>query len=103
MKAKAWIWLAGLLVVMTASPAHADPRDQQLRRLLQERRQMLKEQRGQQREQRELQREQQQEAPWRGRLTPEERRQLRRDIRDAGQDVYRRPPPQPPPYPPAGF
>lgn len=28
-----------------------------------------------------------------GRLSPEERRQLRRDIRSAGEDVYRRPPP----------
>jgi hypothetical protein len=34
-----------------------------------------------------------------GRLSPEERRQLRRDIRNAGEDVYRRPPPAPS-YPP---
>lgn len=32
-----------------------------------------------------------------GRLTPEERRQLRRDIRNAGDDLYRRPQPAFPP------
>ena len=38
----------------------------------------------------------------RGRLSPEERRQLRRDIQDAGAGLYRRPPPLPPaPLPPA--
>jgi len=36
------------------------------------------------------------EMPMFGRLSPEERRQLRRDIRNAGGDIYRRPPP--PPY-----
>jgi hypothetical protein len=36
----------------------------------------------------------------RGRLSPEERRQLRRDIQDAGVGLYRRPPPLPPPPPP---
>lgn len=30
------------------------------------------------------------EQPERGRLSPEERRQLRRDIQDAGQDIYHR-------------
>jgi len=30
------------------------------------------------------------------RMTPDERRQLRRDIRNAGDDLYRRPPPRPP-------
>ncbi len=32
-----------------------------------------------------------------GRLTPEERRQLRRDIHDAGRELYRGNPPPPPP------
>ena len=31
-----------------------------------------------------------------GRMSLEERRQLRRDIRSAGDDIYRRPPPAPP-------
>ncbi len=36
------------------------------------------------------------ELPMSGRMSPEERRQLRRDIRSAGDDLYRRPPPPPP-------
>lgn len=32
------------------------------------------------------------DAPPTGRMSPEERRQLRRDIRHAGEDIYRRPP-----------
>lgn len=32
--------------------------------------------------------------PGRGQMSPEERRQLRRDIHDAGQDLYRREPPR---------
>lgn len=31
----------------------------------------------------------------RGRMSPDERRQLRRDIQDAGRDIYRRAPPPP--------
>ncbi len=38
-------------------------------------------------------------APYFGRLSPEERRQLREDIRSAREGVYRRPPPPPPPLP----
>jgi hypothetical protein len=37
------------------------------------------------------------DRPRRGRLTLEERRQLRRDIHEAGAGLYRRPPPPPPP------
>jgi hypothetical protein len=93
MKAKAWLWLAGVVAIMAAVPAHADQRGQRLHRFLQERQQ-----------QREFRREQRQEfQQGRGRLTPEERRQLRRDIQDAGQDVYRREPPPPPPSPPRSF
>jgi hypothetical protein len=40
------------------------------------------------------------DGPRRYRLSPEERRQLRRDIQDAGVGLYRRPPPPPPPPPP---
>jgi hypothetical protein len=32
-----------------------------------------------------------------GRMSPEERRQLRHDIRSVGEGIYRRPPPPPPP------
>jgi hypothetical protein len=39
-------------------------------------------------------------APEFRRMSPEERRQLRRDIRSAGDDIYRRPPP-PPPFEPS--
>ena len=39
------------------------------------------------------------EAPAFGRLSPEERRQLRHDIRSAREGVYRRPPPPPPTLP----
>ena len=44
-------------------------------------------------------REQRRQHPEFGRLSPEERRQLRHDIRAAREGVYRRPPP-PPPLPP---
>jgi hypothetical protein len=42
------------------------------------------------------------EMPMFRRMSPEERRQLRRDIRSAGDDLYRRPPPPPPPFEPPG-
>ena len=45
-------------------------------------------------------REQRRNNPEFGRLSPEERRQLRHDIRAAREGVYRRPPPPPPPLPP---
>lgn len=51
------------------------------------------------REFRRHEREAQADAPYSGRLSPEERRQLREDIRSAREGVYRRPPP--PGYPPA--
>lgn len=44
-------------------------------------------------------RENRRQHPEFGRLSPEERRQLRHDIRAAREGVYRRPPP-PPPSPP---
>jgi hypothetical protein len=87
MKAKAWLWLAGVVAILVAVPAHAGERGERLHRFLQERQQ----------QQREFRREERQEFQGRGRLSPEERRQLRRDIQDAGQDVYRREPPPPPP------
>jgi hypothetical protein len=39
------------------------------------------------------------EGPAFGRMSPEERRQLRHDIRAAREGVYRRPQPPSPPYP----
>ena len=39
-------------------------------------------------------------GPHRGQLTPEERRQLRRDISDHGRDIYRDPRGAPPPRQP---
>lgn len=38
--------------------------------------------------------------PGYGRMSPEERRQLRRDIQNAGEGLYRRPPPPQPSLPP---
>lgn len=94
MKAKAWLWLAGVVAILATTSAEAGPRGQQLHRFLQERQQ---ERQQEQQQQREIRREQRQEFQGRGRLTPDERRQLRRDIQDAGQDLYRREPPPPPP------
>jgi hypothetical protein len=89
MKAKAWLCLVVVAALMAGQPALAGPRDQRLHRFLQERQQ-------ERQQQRELRREERQEFLGHGRLSPEERRQLRRDIHDAGQDVYRREPPPPP-------
>jgi len=54
------------------------------------------------REFRRQEREAQPDAPYFGRLSPEERRQLREDIRSAREGLYRRPPP-PPSYPPPAY
>ena len=35
------------------------------------------------------------DSPANGRMSPEERRQLRRDINEAGRDIYQRHPPRP--------
>lgn len=95
MKAMARLWLAGAIAILAALPAHAE-RGQRLHQFLQER------QRDPQ-AQREFRREQRQAAQERGRLSPEERRQLREDIQNANQNVYRRglPAPPPPPAPPS--
>lgn len=89
MKRRTGFWLLGLVAFMAAMPALAGPRGERLHRYLQERQ-------AERQEQREYRREQGRDFSGRGRLTPEERQQLRRDIRDA-RDLYRREPPPPPP------
>lgn len=88
--------LAGILLALAASlPAQAQPGDGQRRfERYQQQREFRREEVQRQREFRreELQRRQQEhdEPEGRqGRLTPEERQQLRRDIREHGRDVYR--------------
>lgn len=86
--------LAGLFVAVTAAlPAHAQPagRDHPRRferpqqRDFQRQREFRRDEEMQRRQQERLEdREERQ-----GRLTPEERQQLRRDIREHGRDVYR--------------
>ena len=86
--------IAGVFVAMTASlTAYAQPagRDQP-RRLERPQQRDFQRQRDSRREE-ELQRRQQDrmagEDGRQGRLSPEERQQLRRDIREHGRDVYR--------------
>ncbi len=86
--------LAGALVVLMAGlPALAQPAGSdasrrferfQQQRELQRQRELRREQEFQRRPQ---ERQEQEGRP--GRLTPEERQQLRRDIREHGRDVYR--------------
>jgi hypothetical protein len=95
MMAKARFWLAGVTVLLVAVPVLAQPgwRAEREHRFVQ--RQMVPDAPVPPRDFR------RNEFPRRGRLSAEERRQLRRDIQDAGQDLYRRealPPPPPPPF-----
>ncbi|MBE0621921.1 MAG: hypothetical protein IH605_15110 [Burkholderiales bacterium] len=88
---KFWtIACCGLLVVGSANAAAAGPdeRGTGLRPLLQDQRSRPGPQRGADRAapQRDARGTDQDE---RGRMSPEERRQLRRDIQDAGKDIYR--------------
>lgn len=85
--------LAGILVALAASlPAHAQPGGDNSRRF--ERFQQQREIRRQREDRREQSFQRRQEDGQQGegrpgRLTPEERQQLRRDIREHGRDVYR--------------
>lgn len=88
--------LAGILLALAASlPAQAQPGDgprrferfQQQRELRREEFQRQREQRREEFQRRQEERAEQEGRP--GRLTPEERQQLRRDIREHGRDVYR--------------
>lgn len=88
--------LAGVLLALAASlPAQAQPGDGQRRfERYQQQREFRREEAQRQREFRreEFQRRQQEHdnrAGRQDRLTPEERQQLRRDIREHGRDVYR--------------
>lgn len=77
--------LAGVLLALVASlPAQAQPGDGQRRF---ERFQQQREMRREEFQRRQFERDGQEGRP--GRLTPEERQQLRRDIREHGRDVYR--------------
>jgi len=112
--------LVGLTAILTVPPAMAErgdglPRHRFIRPDgpppdFEERR----EERMRMRELRRQEREAHPDAPYFGRLSPEERRQLREDIRSAREGLYRQPPPgyppsayprrtDPPPYPPPPY
>ncbi len=94
MKAKTRLWLAGVAALLAAVPVLAQAGSRTERQYRFAERQMVPDAPLPPREFR------RNEFPRRGRLSPEERRQLRRDIQDAGQDLYRREPPPPPPLRP---
>lgn len=78
----------GILVAVTASlPAQAQPvaRDPSWRAERQQQRELRRDEEMQRRRQERMTDEEGRQ----GRLTPEERQQLRRDIREHGRDVYR--------------
>jgi Skp family chaperone for outer membrane proteins len=80
--------LAGILIALAASlPAQAQPGDgsRRIERFQQQRE--FQRQREQEFQRRQFEREEREGRP--GRLSPEERQQLRRDIREHGRDVYR--------------
>lgn len=74
-----WI-MAAIIAVGSIAPAYADRED---RREQRRQRTPQQEQEAPQRAEREPR-----EVERRGRLTPEEREQLRRDVRDAGRGIY---------------
>lgn len=80
--------LVGMLVAVAASlPVQAQPgaRDPSWRAERQQQRELRRDEEMQRRRQERMTDEQDRQ----GRLTPEERQQLRRDIREHGRDVYR--------------
>lgn len=106
------IFCFGLIAVAGANPAAADPFDRRMgfRPYVQDQRARPEPQRGADRRspQRDMDRrgaaadrvapQRETRAPAdadRGRMSPDERRQLRRDIEDAGKDIYRRDRPAP--------
>jgi hypothetical protein len=97
MKVKAGLWVVGMLAILAVLPAQADQQGQRLHQFFQERQRERQQQRELHRDQR------QQQYQERGRLSPEERRQLREDIRNANENLNRRGPPPPPPSAPQSF
>jgi len=93
---KRFATLAGVLISLVLSlPAQAQPGDgsrrferfQQQREMRREEFQRQREFRREEFQRRQQEREEREGHP--GRLSPEERQQLRRDIREHGRDVYR--------------
>lgn len=79
---------AGLLLALVVPLAHAEPSNARL--LRENRRQALQQQRNQDDAASFVQREQGERDARPQRLSPDERRQLRRDIRNAGRELYLR-------------
>jgi len=84
--------LLGIAALLAAVPACAEPGDGRFPRRFGDRGDP-----GARAERIERMREFHRSEPAFGRMSPEERRQLRHDIRAAREGVYRRPPPPPPP------
>lgn len=95
MKPKRWQWLILIVAQLAMSSAHAQMGHRQRPPRHQGESDAMQFQPRPERE-RDAQREMQ---PSPARMSPEERRQLRRDIHDAGRELYRRDssPPSPPP------
>jgi hypothetical protein len=87
------ILVAGLTAFLAAAPTCADPGDGRVRHFWL-RSEDARNARAERIERRQEIRQQRESAYVR--MSPEERRQLRHDIRAAREDVYRRPPPPPP-------
>jgi hypothetical protein len=96
MKTRLNVWILGVLALLATLPAHARPGGGRFWQRFSEHEASPRfADRAAERAQRqEIRRD---EAPVFGRMSPEERRQLRRDIRNAGEDIYRRPAPAFPP------
>jgi hypothetical protein len=88
--------IAAVTALLAVAPACADPGDGRFARRFWLRSDEAQSARAERFERR---REFQERESAFGRMSPEERRQLRHDIRAAREDVYRRPPPPPPPPP----
>lgn len=94
------ILIAGLTALLAATPACADPPPAGRARHFWLRGEEARNARAERIERRQEMRRQRESESAYVRMSPEERRQLRHDIRAARDDVYRRPPPPPPPLPP---
>ncbi|MBI5784875.1 MAG: hypothetical protein HZA64_05390 [Rhodocyclales bacterium] len=88
--------ILGIAALLAAVPACAEPGDGRFGRRFGDRRDVEGARADRVERLREFRRD---DPPAFGRMSPEERRQLRHDIRAAREGVYRRPPPPPPPLP----